>query len=109
MRRRIGAILTVMLDPKQRHKLLMADRTGDVTWITAVVENLLAADPTVTLAEIETAFRDGACATYPIAGPSKTVHVITGGMPAWRDALAAAGATADENRAALAGKSLITT
>ena len=28
------------LDPKQRHKLLMADRTRDAAWITAAIEHL---------------------------------------------------------------------
>ena len=87
-----------MLDPKQRHKLLMADRTGDATWIAAAIEHLLAADPTVTLLEIETAFRDAACATYLIACPGKTFQVLVGGLLAWRSALAEAGVTPEANR-----------
>jgi hypothetical protein len=97
------------LDAKQHHKLLMADRTRDAAWITAVVEKLLAADPTITLAEVEGALRDAAADSYLIARPGKTFHVITGGMPAWRDALAEAGVTTAENRAALAGKPLTAT
>ena len=100
--RAIGAIVAAMpLDPKQRHKLLMADRTCDATWIAAVVENLLAADPTVTLDEIEAALRDAAAHSYVVACPGKTFRVITGGMPEWRAALVEAGVTAAENRAAL--------
>ena len=41
--RAIGAILAAMLDPKQRHKLLRADRTRDVTWIRASIAHLMAA------------------------------------------------------------------
>jgi hypothetical protein len=91
------------LSLKQRHRLLTADRTHDAGWIAAVVENLLAVDPTVTLAEVEDAFRDGFAQSYLIAGPGKTFQVITGGFPSWRNALNSAGVTAEENRAALAG------
>jgi hypothetical protein len=76
----IGDSLAIMLTPKQRHKLLMADRTLDVTWITAVVENMLAADSAVTFAEVETVFRDTAAHSHLIAGPGKTFHAVTGGM-----------------------------
>ena len=48
-----------MITPKQRHKILLADQTRDAAWITAAIEHLLAADPTVTLLDIEIAFRDG--------------------------------------------------
>ena len=48
------------LDPKQRPKLLMADRTGDVVWIAAAIERLLASDPDIDLFEIEAAFREAA-------------------------------------------------
>jgi hypothetical protein len=72
------------LSLKQRHRLLTADRTHDAGWIAAVVENLLAADPTVTLAEVEDAFRDRFAQSCLIAGPGKTFQVVTGGIPAWR-------------------------
>jgi hypothetical protein len=90
-----------MLDPKQRHKLLLADRTRDAGWITAVVKNLLAADPTVTLAEVEAAFRDAASSTYLIAGDPFEVVI---GMPGMLAAVAAAGRSIEGNRAALADK-----
>jgi hypothetical protein len=94
------------LSLKQRHKLLTADRTHDAGWIAAVIENLLAADPTVTLAEVEAAFRDGFAQSYLIAGPGKTFQVVTGGIAAWRNALNAAGVTAEANSATLAGEPL---
>ena len=53
----IGAILAAMLDPKQRHKLLTADRTKDVSWVRAAIEHLMAADPDVSLDEIEDVLR----------------------------------------------------
>jgi hypothetical protein len=87
------------LDPKQRHKLLMADRTGDAAWITAAFEHLVAADPTVTLDEIEGALRDAAGSAYVIGTADRFEVVI--GMPAWLAALAEARVTAAENRAAL--------
>jgi hypothetical protein len=99
-----------MLTPKQRHRLLLADRTRDVAWITAVVEHVLAADPTLTLAEVETAFRDaGGSACVVARRDVPTGFVIVIGMPAWRSALDRAGVTAAENRAALVGKPLTAT
>jgi hypothetical protein len=87
------------LDPKQRRKLLMADRTRDATWIMAAIEHLLAANPDANLFDVETAFRDGAAQAYVIAAGHEFRIVL--GMPAWRDALAEARVTAAENRAAL--------
>jgi hypothetical protein len=94
--RAIGAILAAMLDPKQRHKLLMADRTRDVTWIRAAIEHLIAADPDVTLADVEDVLRDAAGSSYVIGTADRFEVVI--GMPAW---LAEARVTVAENRAAL--------
>ncbi len=84
------------LDPKQRHKLLMADRTGDAAWITAAIEHLMGADPKVTLADIETALRDAAAHSYVIGCPDKFEVVI--GMPAMLAAVAAAGLLPQANR-----------
>jgi hypothetical protein len=94
------------LDPKQRHRLLMADRTADPAWISAVIEHLIAADPTVALAEVEGALRDAAAHSYVIGGPGKFSVVI--GMPAMLAAIAAAGITAAANRAMLAGTPIAT-
>ena len=88
-----------MLTPKQRRKLLVADRTH-AGWVCAVIEHMLAADPTMTLAEVDAALRDAAAHSYLIAGPGETFHVITG-MPAWHQALAEVGLSPQENRAAL--------
>ena len=98
--RAIGAILAAMLDPKQRHKLLRADRTRDVTWIRASIAHLMAADPDVSLDEIEDVLRAAASTAY-LVGTAERFEVVIG-FTAWRDALAAAGVTAVENRAALA-------
>jgi hypothetical protein len=93
------------LDPKQRHKVLMADRTRDAAWITAVIENVLTADPTVTLAEVETAFRDAGGSAYVVARRDMpTGFTIAIGMPAWRSALDRAGLSVQANRDALAGR-----
>jgi hypothetical protein len=85
------------LSVKQRHKLLMTDRTRDAAWIAAVVENLLEAKPTVTLPGIDQVFRDGAAQTYLIAGAEFSIVL---GMPATL-AVAAAGMTIEQNRAFL--------
>ena len=90
------------LDPKQLHKLLMADRTGDAGWITAVIEKLLTADPTVTLDEIEDVLRAAAGTAYLIATTDGFEVVI--GMPEWRRALGRLKMTPEQNRQALAGE-----
>ena len=72
------------------------------------LRHLLAADPTVTLLDIEIAFRDGGAYSYVIAGQGKMVQVVLG-MKDWLAALKAAGLSPDANRAALAAKPLIAT
>ena len=73
------------LTPKQRHQLLLADRFRDASWITAAIEHLLAANSTVTLLEIEMAFRDAGCATYPIATAKRfeACSACRRGSPRW--------------------------
>ena len=92
------------LTADQRHALLLADRSRDVGQITVVIERVLAANADADLFDIEMAFRDAACAAYVIAGPSKAFHVVTGGLSAMLAALAAAGRSAETNRAALANE-----
>ena len=94
-------ILAAMpLDPKQRHKLLLADRTGDAAWITAAIEQLLATDPDVDL--LETVFREAAAKSYLVA--TDTGFCIVIGVQAWIAELDAAGLTPEQNRQALAGE-----
>ena len=90
------------LDPKQRHKLLMADRTRDGAWITAAIEHLVAADRTVTLDEIEGALRDATGSAYVIGKADRFEVVI--GMQAWVAELDRRGRTPEQNRQALAGE-----
>jgi hypothetical protein len=98
--RAIGAILAAMLDPKQRHTLLKADRTRDVTWIRATIEHLMAADPDLTLAEVEDVLRAAAGTAY-LVGSAERFEVVIG-FTAWHGALASVGVTAEQNRLALA-------
>ena len=98
--RAIGAILTAMLDPKQRHKLLTADRTKDASWVRAAIEHLMSVDPDVTLDEIEDVLRAAAGTAYLI-GTAKGFEVAIG-FAASRRALAEAGMTVNQNRLALA-------
>jgi hypothetical protein len=49
-----------MLTPKQRHALVVADRTRDVRVVAAIIADVLAANPDVNLFDVETAFRDSA-------------------------------------------------
>jgi hypothetical protein len=90
------------LDPKQRHKLLMADRTRDAAWITAAIQHQMAADSTVTLDEVEAAFREAAANSYLIACPGKFEVVI--GVQVWIAELDRLGRTPGQNRQALAGE-----
>jgi hypothetical protein len=89
-----------MLTAKQRHRLLMADRTHDAGWVAAVIENMLAADPTLILTEVEAALRDAAAHSYVIGDVGKFRIVI--GMPAMLAAADAAGGSIEQNRTALA-------
>ena len=100
----ISVILGAMLDPKQRHKLLTADRTKDVSWFRAAIEHLMAADPDVSLDEIEDVLRAAAGTAY-LVGTAKGFEVVIG-FTAWRDVLAAAGVTAEQNRLALADRAV---
>jgi len=92
-----------MITTRQRYQLLLADRTRDATWITATIEHLLAADPTVNLLDIELALRDGGAYSYLIACQGKMVQVMLG-IEDWLAALKAAGLSPDANRAALADR-----
>ena len=96
----ISVILAAMLDPKQRHKLLTADRTKDASWVRASIEHLMAADLDVSLHEIEDVLRAGAGTAYLI-GTAEGFEVAIG-FATSRRALAEAGMTVEQNRLALA-------
>lgn len=83
----------------QRHALVVADRTRDVDVITAAVAEVLAANRSATLLDVEATFREGGSPVYLISGPTLSVVI---GIPAWRAALAAAGLTPEMNQMALA-------
>ena len=89
-----------MLDPKQRHKLLRGDQTKDASWVRAAVEHLMASDPDLNLDEIEGVLRAAASTAYLVATAEGFEVVV--GFTAWRDALAEAGTTVEQNRLALA-------
>ena len=88
------------LSVQHRHALLLADRTHDVGVVSAVVAEVLTANPETNLLEIEQAFRDGAAAAYLVA-TSDGFEVVVGVM-AMLTAVGKAGVTSVENRAALA-------
>ena len=84
------------LAPKQRHKLVMAVRTGDAGWIGAVVEDLLAANPDISLPEIERELRSAAAKAYLVAAPDTAAGFeFLLGEFAFRRRVAAAGMTAE--------------
>ena len=88
------------LDPKQRHRLLMADRTGDTGWITATINLMLADNPDTDLLEIEMTFRAAAGTAFLVATADGFEVII--GMKAWVAALDAFGRTPELNRQLLA-------
>jgi len=88
------------LDPKQRHRLLMADRTGDIGRITATINQMLADNPEIDLLEIEMVLRAAAGSAFVIA-TTEGFEVIVG-MKAWVAALDAFGRTPELNRQLLA-------
>ena len=94
------------LSVQHRYAVLLADRTGDVGTITTVATEVLAANPETTPLDIENALRNAGAQSYLIAGVELTVVIGMQSMPA---AVDAAGMTAADNRAALAGKPLATT
>jgi hypothetical protein len=97
-----GILAGMPLDPKQRHRLLIADRTRDPDAVTAVIAALRNENRGPTLAEIEDALRAAAGVSYLIRTAEGFEVVI--GFAASRRALAKAGITPEQNRAALAGK-----
>ena len=99
-------IIAAMLDPKQRHKLLVADRTKDASWVRASIEHLMAADPDMSLDEVEDVLRAGAGTAYLISTAEGFEVAI--GFAASRRALADVGMTAEQNRQALAGEPVST-
>jgi hypothetical protein len=98
------------LSPKQRHKLLMADRTHDAAWIAVVIEDLLAGNPDTSLPEIDYELRSAAAQAYLVAvrDTAAGFEVVLGEFTFPRR-LAATRMTAEQNRAALAGKPLAST
>ena len=97
------------LSLQHRHAVLLADRTRDISTITTVVTEVLAANPETGLLDIETALRAAAGQAYLVANSTTAGFEIVLGMPAWHAALADAGVTVEQNWAALAGKPLATT
>ena len=95
----IGAILAAILNPHQRRRLLVADRSRDAG--VAAVTEVLAANP-----DVEIAFGDASAQSYLIACERLS---IVFGMQAMLAAVTAAGMTVKQNRAALAGTLLTTT
>jgi hypothetical protein len=74
-----------MLTPKQRHALLMADRTKDVAVIRGTIDRVLSEDPDTTFFDIEMAFRDAAAHTYLVMEGGSLRIVF--GMSEWLEAM----------------------
>ena len=76
------------LSRQHRHAVLLAERTGDISTITTVITEVLAANPETSLLDIETALR-AASQTYLVANRTTAGFQIVFGRPAQRAALAA--------------------
>ena len=96
-----------MLNPHQRRRLLVADRSRNAGDVTAAITEVLAANPDADLFDVEITFRDAGAHSYLIAGANTYSIVIS--RQAMLAAVTEAGMTVKQNRAALAGKLLITT
>ena len=90
------------LSLQHRHAVLLADRTRDISTITTVVTEVLAANPETGLLDIETALRAAARQAYLVASSTAAGFQIVLGMPSWHAALADAGLTVEQNWVALA-------
>jgi len=75
------------LSLQHRHAVLLAERTRDISLITTVVTEVLAANPETSLLDIETALR-AANLTYLVANRTTGGFQIVFGMPAQQAALA---------------------
>jgi len=96
-------ILAAMpLTPRQRRDLLRIERSRDAETITTAIQAVRRDNPTVSLIEIEMAFRAAAGAAY-LVGTADGFEVIIG-FAAWRRALDRLGRTPEQNRQALAGE-----
>jgi hypothetical protein len=92
---------------KQRQQLLRIEQTHDVDAIGLILETILLDNPGATLLDAELALRDAGAKTYLVAhhlnpGTSTATLAICTSMPDMLAALAVAGMTPAENRAALA-------
>jgi hypothetical protein len=67
-----------MITARQRYQLLLADGTRDATWITAAIEHLMAADPDVSLGEIEDVLRAGAKSVLEQRGVIDRCDIVGG-------------------------------
>ena len=74
------------LSLQHRHAVLLADRTRDISTITTVITEVLAANPETSLLDIETALRAAASQTYLVANRTTGGFQIVFGMPAQRRA-----------------------
>jgi len=92
------------LSLQHRHAVLLAEPTRDISTITTVFTEVLAATPETSLLDIETALRAAASQTYLVANSTTAGFQIVFGTPAWHAALADAGLTVEQNWAALARK-----
>jgi hypothetical protein len=89
-----------VITDEHRRQILVADRTRDVDVLAKIIDSVVAENPDTTPLDVETALRDATGHCYLVAEEDGISIVL--GMPAWRDALQAAGMTPEQNRAALA-------
>ncbi|MET4086670.1 helix-turn-helix transcriptional regulator [Bradyrhizobium sp. S3.5.5] len=89
------------ISPKQRRRLIVADRSFDPAAIAAAVRAVLAENPALSLLDAESALRDAAAWSFLIAAPGGTFEVAAGVLP-HRARLAALDRSPAENLTLLA-------
>lgn len=89
-----------MITAKQRHALLVADRTRNAEVIRGVIDTVREENPACTLLDCEMCFRDAAAQTYLVMGEEGKLHIVFG-VQAWLDLLVTMDNTKTANNARL--------
>ena len=72
-----------MITAKERHDLLLAERSRDADQIYNAIAIVQHNNPSATLLDCEMCFRDAAAQTYLVMGLDSALHIVLG-MQAWR-------------------------
>jgi hypothetical protein len=85
-----------MLTPKQKHALLLADRTKDLRIVVDAINEVMAENPNASYLDVEMTFRDAAAQTYLVVN-NENKMIILFGISKWLETLAELELDAGEN------------